>query len=86
MRVAIKYVEDFHKDSHSVRRMIREIIIMRKFSEIQTNIFTVPLLDLIFPEGVITQQMSKDSEGKEKIKEVIDTTKLTHLFMILEEG
>jgi|TARA_B110001450_G_C17404140_1_gene392972 hypothetical protein len=66
--------------------MIREVIIMRKFSEIQTNIFTVPLLDLIFPEGVIRNEEVKDAKGETTMKEVIDTSKFTHLFMILEEG
>lgn len=59
---------------------------MRKFSEIPTNIFTVPLIDLRFPEGVITYQEVKDSNGQDSLKEVIDTSKLTHIFMILEEG
>ena len=59
---------------------------MRKFSEIQTNIFTVPLIDLIFPEGVITEEETKDAKGETVIKEVINTTLLTHIFMVLEEG
>jgi len=59
---------------------------MRKCSEIKTNIFTVPLIDLIFPEGAITQQVVKDSNGESKVKDVIDTDKITHIFMILEEG
>ena len=48
--VAIKYLKDIFDDTYSARKMIREIIILRKFTDMQNNIFTTKLLDIILPQ------------------------------------
>mgnify|MGYP001150325504 CR=1 FL=1 len=48
--VAIKLIGDIENSSYSVRKVLREIIILRKLSEIEGNIFTVKLLDVIIPK------------------------------------
>ena len=48
-KVAIKLMKDIGKSSYSLRKLLREIIILRKLSEIENNIFTTKLLDIITP-------------------------------------
>lgn len=55
--VAIKYIADAFDNIHSVKRVYREIAILRRLSTMEDNIFTVKLLDVIMPE-----ESSKDEE------------------------
>ena len=48
--VAIKYIADAFDDVHSVKRVYREITILRHLSQMDNNIFTVKLIDVIIPE------------------------------------
>jgi serine/threonine protein kinase len=48
--VAIKYIADAFENIHSVKRVYREIAILRRLSSMEDNIFTVKLLDVIIPE------------------------------------
>ena len=41
---------DIDKSSYHLRKLLREIIILRKLSEIEDNIFTTKLLEIIIPE------------------------------------
>jgi len=49
--VAIKLLEGFNKTTYSARKVLREVQILSKMSELDTNIFTSKLVDLIIPEG-----------------------------------
>ena len=48
---------------------------MRKLTELEGNIFTVKIKEVIIPEGVII----KDDNGEE----TYDTTKLDHIFLVM---
>jgi mitogen-activated protein kinase 1/3 len=48
--VAIKYIADAFENIHSVKRVYREIAILRRLSSMEDNIFTVKLIDVIIPE------------------------------------
>ena len=50
--VAIKYIADAFENIHSVKRVYREIAILRRLSSMEDNIFTVKLLDVIITEPV----------------------------------
>ena len=54
--VAIKLITGVQETSYYSRKVLREIIILRKLSEIEENIFTTKLIDIILPEGVICQR------------------------------
>lgn len=54
--MAIKYIEDAFESIHSVKRVYREIAILRRLSAMEDNIFTVKLLDVIIPEVDGTEQ------------------------------
>jgi serine/threonine protein kinase len=47
--VAIKYIDGISKNSYATRKVLREVKIMRKLSEIKENVFTVKLIDIIIP-------------------------------------
>jgi hypothetical protein len=53
-KVAIKRINNIDRDIIMTRSVLREIIIMRKFSEIKDNIFTTKVYDIIFPENAVT--------------------------------
>ena len=48
--VAIKYIADAFSDMYSVKRVYREIAILRRLSSMEDNIFTVKLIDVIIPQ------------------------------------
>jgi serine/threonine protein kinase len=48
--VAIKFLDNVFKDEFTARKMLREISIMRQFSQISGNHFTTKLYDVITPE------------------------------------
>ena len=48
-KVAIKMIKEIDKSTYALRKLLREIIILRKLSEIENNIFTIKLLDVIIP-------------------------------------
>lgn len=64
-----------------MRKVLRELMILRKLSSIHDSIFTVRLIDIILPDGVI---MLSDSEKKES-ESKYNLTKLTNLFIVMEE-
>ena len=47
--VAIKLIKNINKNSYAARKVLREIILLRKLSEVKDNIFTVKLLDVFLP-------------------------------------
>ena len=71
--VAIKYIKLIGSQCH-LRQVIRELTILRKLSEVNNNIFTTKLLDVILPPGV------------EKLSEDGDLKNFTHLFLVMDLG
>ena len=62
-KVAIKLMRDISKSSYSLRKLLREIIILRKLSEIENNIFTTKLLDIIIPDSSSASPERKNSDN-----------------------
>ena len=48
--VAIKLIKNIFKCVYQARLAYREIFILRKLSEINENIYTTKLIDIIFPK------------------------------------
>ena len=48
--VAIKYIADAFDNIHSIKRVYREIAILRRLTQMEDNIFTVKLIDVIIPK------------------------------------
>ena len=48
--VAIKMMSNTFKDIYNAKKIISEIEILRKLSEIDGNCFTIQIYDIIFPE------------------------------------
>lgn len=69
--------------------MLREIILLRKFSTINGGTYTTKLYDIILPDGVIidANPKSEDTFGSNLNFESVelDLQKLTHIFLILEK-
>jgi CDC-like kinase len=47
--VAIKLIKNIFRCTYAARLLLREIFILRKLTEMEENIFTVKLLDIILP-------------------------------------
>ena len=61
-----------------LRKVIRELFVMRKLSCIEQNIYTTKLIDVILPENCIT--INSDNQ------EVYDLDKVTHLFLVMDKS
>lgn len=57
------------------RKVLREIKLLRKLTEMKDNIFTTKLYDIIIPKKAI---IIKNNE------ETYDTKNLTHIFIVME--
>lgn len=67
--VAIKYIKDiFRSQSYEWCKVIREIQILRHLTEMQNNIFTPKLIDIIIPQNVATV----DNEGFQDVFMVME--------------
>ena len=47
--VAIKLIKQIQKDSYMLRKVIRELCILRKLSDIENNIYTTKVIEVILP-------------------------------------
>ena len=71
------------------RSILREIIILRKFSEIKENVFTSKIYEIIFPEDAVTWTSPKDLKSmpnSEVENPQINFSLLNHLFIVMELG
>lgn len=66
--VAIKLIQNIDKSSYTTRKVLREIIILRKLSEMEENLFTIKLLDVIIP--LVEEKDSSQIEKKETSEDV----------------
>ena len=95
--VSIKLIKECFINIHRVRMLLRELMILRKLSEMEDNIFTTKLYDVILPQGVICQdsnELSKQATGDSKIVTneeaegledvTINFKNLTHIFIVME--
>lgn len=92
-RVAIKLIRNCFKSVYSSRQVLREILIMSKFSDIKDNMFTSKLIDIILPQGVIftdeeeakrIEKTDDQYDNKEKLQFKINFSAMTHLFIVME--
>ena len=77
-KVAIKLIKCLDHQ-YSVRKVFREIKLMRKLSEIQNNIFTTKVIDVILPENL--QNVTKETKLNSKI-----VSELSHIFIVMNFG
>lgn len=63
-----------------LRKVLREVIILRKLSEIDKNIYTTKLIDIILP--LKCQVEKKAEDGTEQILHDLD--QMTHIFLVME--
>ena len=98
--VSIKLIEGCFKNPHRARMVLREIMILRKFTEMEDNIFTTKIFEIIMPDGAITeedpelQRQSTSADGKIKNRQEADCTSdseltinfknLKFLFVVME--
>ena len=50
--VAIKCIENSLNDVYQVKKVLREIIILRKFNDMKNSIFVTKLIDIILPKSI----------------------------------
>jgi len=51
---AIKMIDCIQKDTYMLRKVIRELFVMRKLSCIESNIYTTKIIDVILPKKCIS--------------------------------
>ena len=78
--VAIKLIQNVQKDAYYLRKILREVIILRKLSEADNNIYTPKLLDVILPSKCQVATKPEDDSQKENINYGC----LTHIFLVME--
>jgi|TARA_B110001450_G_C17633713_1_gene486303 hypothetical protein len=61
-----------------LRKVIRELFVLRKLSCIETNIYTTKIIDVILP--------AKCSSKNDENKEVFDLDALTYVFVVMEKS
>ena len=76
--VAIKCIDFDSQNKYHLRCVKREILILRKLSTEQNNIFTNKLLDIILPENLHHQAEQMDNDMK------IDLSQFNHVFLVVE--
>ena len=77
--VAIKMMSSIDRDNYMTRKVLRELIILRKLSEIESNLFTTKIVDVILPKGVLVSNFENPTmismpECSEESKEGSDST------------
>jgi mitogen-activated protein kinase 1/3 len=63
--VSIKLMHGCFKSIHRSRMLLRELMILRKLSEMEDNIFTTKLYDIILPKGVVCKDLEATQESSE---------------------
>ena len=62
-----------------LRKVVRELFILRKLTEIDNNIYTTKIIDIILPLKCNVQ-----AEDIRQAKEVLDLDKITHVFVVMD--
>ena len=63
--VAIKYVADAFDNQYAARKILREVQILRKFSQMKNNVFTTKIYQIIVPG--IQKNLLEVFRNKEKM-------------------
>ena len=66
-KVAIKLIGDVSKTTYGARKILREIVLLRKLSECPNNIFTVKLLDIVLPPNKDDDKADESTEDTSPI-------------------
>lgn len=86
--VAIKLIKNIFKCVYQARLAFREIFILRKLSDIEDNIYTTKLLDIIFPKQFenLEREESLDSvdSSKKGVLSKKDMMKITFIFLVMD--
>lgn len=59
-KVAIKLVEGIQSSEYMARKVLRELIILRKFSQIETNVFTSKVMQVILPNDIEIESLQSE--------------------------
>ena len=84
--VAIKLIKDISKSTYGARKILREIVLLKKLSECPNNIFTVKLLDIILPPNfdIDSVELSKEpTSTKDKRVKARSLSNLDHIFLVM---
>ena len=85
--VSIKLIEECFKNTHRARLLLREIVILRKLSEMPGNIFTTRLIDIILPQGCLEEELDTKKTGEIRVEAdnlQVDVSKLQFIFIVME--
>jgi hypothetical protein len=61
--VAIKLIDNLSSCPYTAKKVLREVLLMRKFAEIPHNCFTVKLIDVILPKDIARQDSDQTKES-----------------------
>lgn len=61
--VAIKQIKNIFRNHYECRKVIREISILRQLSDMEDNLFTPKLIDIVIPT-------KKGKDGKDKFEDI----------------
>ena len=67
--VAIKLIHSVQKDVYYIRKILRELLILRKLSSIENYSFITNLIDVILPEAYMKSESLSD---------------LNHLYIVMQ--
>lgn len=68
------------KSEYNARKTLREIMLLRKLTEMEDNIFTTKVLDIVVP----TSAMYNKNEFNDNDDLMVDLQNLHHLFIVME--
>ena len=80
-------IDDLNRNNYSIRKVVRELVILRKMSEWEENIFTTKIIDIILPKNtVFIDSKEIDFNDKEPIdaKKTFELKELDHIFIVME--
>jgi mitogen-activated protein kinase 1/3 len=80
--VAIKLIKNIFKCIYQARLAYREIFIMRKFSEIEDNIYTTKLVDVIFPKQF--ERLQEGGGGEGELPWMKNMMMITYIFLVMD--
>lgn len=93
-------MDQINRDNYMARKVLRELIILRKLTELPDNLYTTKILDVIMPYGIIDKSFSdnstmatkkdvKEEESKRDKKKIdlgINLNNLDHIFIVMDLG
>jgi hypothetical protein len=65
---------NIQKDAYILRKVLRELVILRKLTEIKDNIFTTKVIDVILPEACFSRKRDKTSPEEKVSSDTAETS------------